>query len=697
MTQALHSLGIDIGGTFTDVVLYRHEDHRVFAHKELTTPESPTTGALRGVRRLLEREGVRRADVARVVHATTLFTNALIERRGAPTGLITTRGFRDTLEMRREFKYDLYDLFLELPAPLVPRASRMEVDERTDADGTIRTEVDEAQLLFACDRLLAQGVRSLAVVFLNAYANSRNEERAREIITRAHPSLVVSVSCEVSPQMREYERTSTTVANAYIKPIAQQYLGELETELREMGVPGQLFMMLSNGGLTHVGEARRVPIQLLESGPAAGTIAAAAFSRRAGIANVLAFDMGGTTAKLSIVDDHEPLIAHQFEAARHKRFAAGSGLPINISTVELIEIGAGGGSLARVDALGLLKVGPESAGSRPGPACYARGGTQATVTDANLLIGLLDPVRFAGGTVPLESEAAEAAMRPLAAALGEAPEAVTLGVRAIVNESMAAAARVHIAERGRSAADYALLVTGGGGPLHGCDVARRLGIPRVVCPPHAGVASALGLLIAPARVDRSATLACGLDEVDEAVLESRFAALEEAAAGVIRQTIAAKTAHRFTRAADLRFTGQGFELVTVLPPGPYGEGSKRRIRAAFEHDYLAVFGHLPPQPTIELVNIRVSAVELTEERPLDVSTSPGSTQARVRHARTVLQSEDGRVEVPVLDRFDIPVGCPQTGPLLVEEASSTLVVPAGAHVLRDAADNLVIDLAPASE
>jgi N-methylhydantoinase A len=693
-----YSLGIDIGGTFTDIVLYGHADARVFSHKELTTPEEPTTGAIRGIRTLLEREQVEGADVSRVVHATTLFTNALIERRGVKTGLIATEGFRDTLEMRREFKYDLYDLFIEMPPVLVPREARLEARERVRADGSIDTPLDEASVLEAGRNLVAQGIESVAICFLHAYANPVHERRARDVLRQAFPRLYVSISSEVAPQIREYERTSTTAANAYVLPIADRYLESLEARLKDLGIRCPLLMMLSNGGLTHVGEARRFPVQLLESGPAAGAIAAAYFSKRSGIGDVLAFDMGGTTAKLAIVEDNEPLLAHSFEAAREKRFATGSGLPVNIATVELIEIGAGGGSIAHLDGMNLLKVGPKSASSRPGPACYQRGGTLPTVTDANLLLGHLDAETFAGGTMKLSTKAARDALKPITDAIGTGTEKTGDGVLAIVNENMAAAARVHVAERGFDASHFALLVTGGGGPLHGCDVARRLGITRVVCPPGAGVASALGLLIAPARVDRSSTLARSLSAVAPEALEAAFAKLEADAAAVMKDTLLEGARYRFERSADIRFVGQGFELVTRLPNGPFDADTPAKIREAFATAYGRVFSQVPPVQNIELMNLRVAAVEQGVDRPLNLTASGRETWKPGAGNRDVWQAAGERFRnVATLPADQLRAGQNLRGPAIVEDASSTLVIPAGATAWRDPAGNLIVDLQPRTE
>src|SRR4051812_12908135 len=535
--MAEYALGLDIGGTFTDIVVYDQHGAASYSHKELTTPDAPHRGVVAGIKRLFEAEKLAYRDVKRVVHATTLFTNALIERKGAPTALITTEGFRDTLEMRREHKYELYDLFIELPEPLVPRRLRVEVAERIAPDGKVEVPLDEAALLARVREVVAEGAQSLAIAFLHAYANPVHERRAGELIAKEMPRLPVSLSSAVSPQIREYERTSTTAVNAYIKPLAESYLDLLAAEIAKLGITAPLFMMLSNGGLTHIAEAKRVPVQLLESGPAAGALAGALFGKRSKVDDVLAFDMGGTTAKLAMVEDGEPLIAYQFEASRAKRFAEGSGLPINISTIELIEIGAGGGSIAEIDSLGLLKVRPRSAGAAPGPACYSRGGTEPTVTDANLALGFLDPATFAGGTMTIDRAKAEASIKPLADKAGLPVAELAWGIHSVVNENMAAAARVHVAERGHHASEFALLATGGGGPLHGCEVALRLGIPRVICPPSAGVASALGLLMAPARIDRVTTVAKRFSQLDWAALEAAFVALERDATAVIAATV----------------------------------------------------------------------------------------------------------------------------------------------------------------
>ncbi|MDB5415520.1 MAG: N-methylhydantoinase, partial [Rubritepida sp.] len=443
MTILDYALAIDIGGTFTDLVLHEPITGRFSAYKELTTPDEPARGVIAGIAALLAREGVTPGQITRVVHATTLLTNALIERKGAPTGLLTTEGFRDILEIGHERKYEIYDLFLPLPPPLVRRAWRLEARERLAPDGSVEAPLDEVSVIEAADKLVAAGVTSLAIGFLHSYANPAHERQAAALIAARHPGLHLSLSSDVSPQIREFERLSTTVANAYVKPLAAGYLDRMAAEIAALGIGAPLFLMLSNGGLTHVEEAKRIPVRLLESGPAAGALAAAVLGARSGARDLLAFDMGGTTAKLAVVRDGAPRVAHRFEAAREKRFTPGSGLPLSISAVELIEIGAGGGSIASLDPLGLLKVGPRSAGSAPGPVCYGRGGTEPTVTDANLALGCLQAAGFAGGTMRLDVEAGEAALAGLGDAAGMTMEDTAAGIQAVVNETMAAAARVH--------------------------------------------------------------------------------------------------------------------------------------------------------------------------------------------------------------------------------------------------------------
>ena len=694
--MAQYSLGIDIGGTFTDLVVYDHDAGTSVSRKVLTTHDDPARAVAAGVASLLAQARLDPGSFARTVHATTLFTNALIERKGAVTGLITTAGFADTLEIGRERKYELYDLAIAKPEPLVPRHLRLEVAERTRADGRIARRLDTRMLAARADALAKAGVEAIAVVFLHAYANPRHEAEAARMIAKRLPGIAVTTSHEVAPEIREYERASTTAANAYIKPLAQKYLALMARRVAELGIPAPLLLMLSSGGLTHVQEAQRVPVQMLESGPAAGAIAAAFFGRPDSSGKVLAFDMGGTTAKLSLVDGGEPLTAYSFEAARQRRFIEGSGLPIRISTIELIEIGAGGGSIAAVDEIGLLKVGPRSAGSHPGPASYGLGGREPTVTDADFLLGYLNPDYFAGGEVAVDMPAALAAVEGLSRRLGLESTKVAWGIHDIVNENMAGAARVHIAERGRDPRDYALLCTGGAGPVHAFSVARKLGIGRVLCPPSAGVASALGLLVAPARVDRVATVGIRLDRGSIGQLESVFASLETEARAVMAETGLKLESATVQRLADGRFLGQGFDLVVPLPAGPYEDSGPGRamLRGAFESAYREKFALTPPGVPVEFINIRVAvrAPVSGSDVVLEGRGGGGARGALKGTRRAYFPGADGWVETAVYDRYRLGVGDELAGPAVVEEEGSTLVVGPGATARVAASGNIVMTL-----
>jgi len=687
------SLGIDIGGTFTDLVVYDPATARHSIWKEPTTPDDPSRGVIVGVRRLLDGAGIDPGAVGRVVHATTLFTNALIERKGARTGLITTEGFRDVLEIGRERKFELYDIFIEMPVPLAPRRLRREVPERIAETGAVEMPLDETALLHEVDALVEDGVESVAIAFLHSYANPVHEQAAARLIATRHPGLSISASVDVAPEIREYERMSTVVANAYVKPLAGRYLDGLARQIGELGIPGPFFLMLSNGGLTHVEEAKRTPVRLLESGPAAGALAGAYFGARSGTPDVLAFDMGGTTAKVSLVERGEPSIAYSFEAARTKRFSEGSGLPLKISTIELIEIGAGGGSIAHLDELDLLKVGPQSSGAVPGPACYGRGGADATVTDADLLLGYLDAGFFLGGEMKIDREAAARALQPLAEATGLDPVAVAWGIHDVVNENMASAARVQITQRGKDPRDYALLATGGAGPVHAYNVACKLNLRRMVCPAAAGVGSAVGLLMAPARVDRAGSMVRRLDAVDWEELERFYKALEADAGRILRETGADPGNISVKRWADMRYAGQGSEIVVDLPEGPYSAASHAAIVERFEARYRALFTRTRPGVAIQLVNLRVALSAPMSAEEVAVGAEAGSAASALKGKRPVYFAEQGGfVDTPVYDRYRVAAGREFEGPAVFEENESTLVIGPGACAVADAAGALIVDL-----
>ncbi len=690
-----YGLGIDIGGTFTDIVVYDTRTGQQFNRKELTTHDDPSVGVMTGIDGLLADGSVTASEVGRVVHATTLFTNALIERKGAVTGLLTTRGFRDTLEIGRERKYELYDISIQKPAPLVPRHLRLEIDERLNPDGSVFRPLDEASVLTATRQLVDQGVRSVAITYLHSYANPAHEHRTLELLAAEFPDLSLSASVDVAPEIREYERTSTTACNAYIKPLAVNYLSTLAERIASRGIDATLLLMLSNGGLTNLDEAKRMPVQLLESGPAAGALVAAHFGSADGGNHVLAFDMGGTTAKLSVIDNGRPTVAYNFEAARQKRFIEGSGLPIRISTLELIEIGAGGGSIAHTDAIGLLKVGPRSAGSEPGPAAYGRGGTSPTVTDADFLLGYLDPKFFAGGTMAIDMDAVERAFVPLSTVTGMTPATLAWGIHDVVNENMANAARVHIAEHGKDPRIYNLLSTGGAGPVHAYYVAKKLGLQALIVPPAAGVASALGLLIAPARIDRVATIAREFDALDWSELEATFTALEQDARRVLNETNLPGDKAEIQRLADIRYVGQASELVVALPGGPYNAASEQALVEAFEASYIASFTRTPPTTPIEIINIRVTATLAVPGSALqhNADMADGSGKTARKGERDAYFPEAGkRIATSVYDRYALKPGDSFDGPAIIEERESTMIIGPEGHCAVADSGNLIITI-----
>ena len=675
-------LGIDIGGTFTDIVLLDREAGEVLSHKELTTPQDPNEAVARGVAVLRARHGVAPGDIARVVHATTLFTNALVERRGARVGLLTTRGFGDVILIGRERKYELYDLGLTLPAPLCDARDCFEVEERLDAQGGVVTPLDIPGAVAAARQAADAGCESLALCFVNAFVSGVHEAAAAQAIAAALPDLPLSLSHRVANEIREYERATTTVANAYIRPLADRYLTRFEAGLRAVGIAAPVFVMLSNGGLTSVAEAMTAPIQLLESGPAAGALAAAHFARQAGIEGLMALDLGGTTAKLCTVEGGRPVVVHRFEAAREKRFVPESGLPIRIPTVDLIEIGAGGGSIAAKDQLGLLKVGPHSAASVPGPACYGRGGTAPTLTDANLHLGYLDPAYFAGGDITLRPEAGDRVLGALARELSLTPAAAAAGIHDLANENMAAAARVHAAERGTDPARLALVVTGGGGPIHGANVARKLGIRTLLCPPAAGVASAIGLTLAAARVDRQRFLGRALEEGG---LRDGFVALEAELCAAARALGLEGRPLVAEWKADMRYAGQGFEVEVVLPGAPPRDEAEAAaaLRKGFEVQYRRIFGRLVDWAGIEVVSLRATGIIALEEEGRALRAGGAARAGNEAPARRIMRHGAAAVEMQAMQiRWEsLAPGDELAGPALVQQPGSTLVLGPG-DVLR---------------
>ncbi len=681
-------VAVDIGGTFTDLVLL--SGGRVAGSaKVLTTPADPSEAVEEGVVRLLGQ--VAPEEVAEVVHGTTLVANALIERRGATTALLATRGFPDVLTIRRELRYDLYDLFLEMPEPLVPRRLRFEVGERVLADGSVDAPLDPDEVRRIARRLVRAGVEAVAVALLHSYRNPEHERAVGRILQQELPGLFVSLSSEVCPELGEYARTSTTAANAYVLPLVARYLEMLRKRLDALGLRSPLRIMLSTGGggVAGLDTARRFPVRLLESGPAAGAVAAGFWGARAGERDVLAFDMGGTTAKACLIEGGVPMVAREFEAARVYRFIRGSGLPVRVPVVDLIEIGAGGGSIARVGPFGLPKVGPESTGADPGPACYGRGGTHPTVTDADLVLGYLNPEFFLGGEMSLDSRAAREALGALGRGLGLSVEEAAAAVHRVVNENMASAARMHAVERGRDLRRFALVATGGAGPVHAWGVARSLGIRRLVFPPSAGVASAFGMLTAAPGFELARSLPAAVSEtpwreVRRAIGELvREGSRQLAASGVPRGEV------RVELAADVKHRGQG-ETVTVELGEGLGPRPAERVEEAFAATYTRLYGRRPPGVEAEVVTWRV---RLTGPLPRIAVRAVGGRGSARKGRRPAWFAEAGRfLEAEVHDRYRLGPGTSLRGPAVVEERESTVVLGPGAVGTVDAAGNLEVEV-----
>ena len=666
-------LGVDIGGTFTDVALEARG--RRCSAKILTTPEAPERAVLDAIHAVLREAALAPLDMSIIIHGTTLATNAIIERKGAKTALLTTEGFRDTIEIRHENRFEQYDVNIDLPPPLVPRRRRFPVRERIDARGRVLMALDEAGVSSLAERLAAEGIESVAIGFLHSFTNPAHERRAGELVAERLPTVPVTLSSDVSPEMREYERFSTACANAYVQPLISRYLVNLETLLRREGFVCPLFLMLSGGGLTAVETAIRFPVRLVESGPAGGAIFAAEIARQCGLDKVLSYDMGGTTAKICLIDDLKPQTSRAFEVARIYRFKKGSGLPLRIPVIEMVEIGAGGGSIARVDRLKRITVGPDSSGADPGPACYGRGGTAPTVTDADLLLGRIDPTGFSGGRMALDRGAAETAMRrEIAEPLALALELAALGTSEIVDENMANAARVHAIESGKDARGRTLIAFGGAAPLHAARLAEKLGLDRVLVPSYAGVGSAVGFLRAPIAYEIVRSSLQRLDQFDAAAANALFAAMRGEAEPIVRRG-AGDAPLTETRSAFMRYRGQGHEIAVPLSTGIYGDDDAALLHAAFEDQYRRLYSRVIPGVEVEILSwvLLLSAPVPAETSTPRPALEPHTPQPA--RSRPVLDPETGEfVEVAIYERRDLLPGASIPGPaVIVEDETSTVV------------------------
>ena len=689
-----YTLSVDIGGTFTDLTLLDTQGDRLEVGKLLTTPADPADAVARGAVDILERCGVSGENVECVLHATTLATNALLERKGARTGLLTTRGFRDVLEIRNESRYDLFDLLLELPRPLVPRELRAEVDERMLFDGTVHRPLDPQDARRAIEQLIDGGVESVAICLLHSYRNPEHEIALIELMAEIAPQIRVSASHQVAPEIREYPRTATTVVNAYVKGLMIRYLDDLRQRLAAEGIERDVFVMLSSGSLCDLKTAGEYPSRLIESGPAAGAIAAAAFARRTQRRRLLAFDMGGTTAKACLIEDGEPKRSDEFEVDRVWRSKQGSGTPIRTPVIDLIEIGAGGGSQARVDDLGRLRVGPQSSGADPGPACYGLGGTVPTVTDADLVLGFLGAESFLGGEIALDVEAAEAAIHDrVGSPLGLDVLEAAWGIHQIVNETMAGAARMAALDRGVDPGACSMFAFGGAGPVHAFGVARVLGCPEMIVPMRAGVMSAVGLQSAPLAFDFVRSWVDRLQPLPWNEIANLYREIENEGRGMLERAGVPSSKTRVARAAGMRYEGQSHETTIELPKSSFDERDEAALVGAFEDAYARRYGRALQGIPIEVVNWRCSVsgpVPAGAFAGVGPSRKADGVERGVRRAFVPERRE--MTEVPVFDRYTLPVHTSFDGPAIIEEVESTLVVGGDARFSVDDSQALVVSL-----
>ncbi len=688
-------IGVDIGGTFTDLVVFDDLTGNFAVGKTLTTPRDPSQAVETLVLEMLERQHISASEVRQLIHGTTLVTNAIIERTGARTALFATEGFRDSIEIRRENRYELYDLMLEMPQPLVPRYLRFGIPQRTLADGTTLRELDTTFVEQLTRELAENGIGAIAIAFLNSFANPSAEQEARAIVQRVAPDIRVSISSEVVPEIREFERTSTTIANVYVQNRVENYLRELQARLTRIGFQGNLFLIISSGGIVTVDTAMRFPVRLLESGPAGGALAASSYGVACGYDDLLSFDMGGTTAKFCIIDRGQPLLAHEFEVDRRYRLKKGSGLPIKLPVIEMIEIGAGGGSIARVDPMGLLKVGPDSAGAEPGPVCYGHGGTEPTVTDADLVLGYLDPDYFLGGQLKIDLAAARQAIKErIADPLGLSIEEAAWGIHQIVNEGMANAARIHTLERGKDPHRFPVFAFGGAGPVHGFRIAKALGSPALIAPFGAGVMSAVGFLTAPLSFDFVRSWPGRVDQLDWHEVNALLGEMEAEGQALLERSGVPPQHIRHRRVVDIRYVGQGHEIQVPLPGGQLSSDSIPAIINSFEETYRRLYERLSRSVPLEIINWRItSSGPAPHVRLQPVRNEQAMASTALKGSRKAYFPElGGYDDTLVYDRYALVPGSSFNGPAIVEERESTVIIGPGARFRIDEQRNLIVEL-----
>ena len=681
-------LAIDIGGTFTDIVL--EQDGELNTSKVLTTPAAPEDGVLNGIEQVLAKAGTASGDIGILLHGTTLATNAIIERKGANVALITTDGFRDVLEIGYESRFNQYDIFIDKPTPLVPRHRRFTVPERVDVHGRVLLDLDEDAVQALLPKLDRAGVESIAIGFLHGYANPAHEQRAREIIEAARPDLSITLSSEVCPEIREFERLTTATANAYVRPLMARYLNNLETRLSKIGIVSPVLLMTSGGGLTTLETAARFPIRLVESGPAGGAILATGIAADLDLTKAISFDMGGTTAKICLIDDFAAQRAREFEVDRQARFRKGSGLPLRIPVIEMVEVGAGGGSIARVDALNQITIGPDSAGADPGPAAYGRGGEQPTITDADIHLGRIDPDRFAGGQVPLSPDRAEAALSAdIGKKLDLSSQMAAYGVTEMVDETMANAARVHAVEQGKAASDYTLIAFGGAAPLHAGRLAEKLSVERIIVPTHAGVGSAVGFLRAPVAYEVVRSRNMRLRQYDPEFVNAIFHEMYDEAKAVVEAGAPGSVVSEH-RLAYMRYLGQGHEIAVNLPTRPLTDDDADLVQTSFDATYERFYQRTLPNAEVEVLTwaLTLTTASAPSERTSIEPTD--SRDAQVAGSRAIFDPASGELrDVPLHWRPDLVPGDAITGPAVIAENETSTFVPKNFNA-RIAANGFII-------
>ena len=682
MQKSSIRLGADIGGTFTDVVL--EVGQSLHSTKVLTTYSAPEDAIIDGMQQVCKKAGIEPSDIEQIIHGTTLATNALIERRGAKTAFITTEGFRDVIEMRTESRFEQYDLNLTLPEPLLPRQRRYVLKERVAASGEVLVALDRQQVEALVDDIAAAGYESVAVGFLHAYLHDAHEKMVREVLAEKLPDVMVSLSSEVSPQMREYERFNTTVANAYIKPLMKSYLGRLEGRLNSEGVNCPIFLMHSGGGIISIESAAEFPVRLVESGPAGGAVFAANIAARYGLEKVLSFDMGGTTAKICLIKNQTPKTSRVFEVARTYRFKKGSGMPISIPVIDMVEIGAGGGSLAHVDSMRQIRVGPESAGSEPGPACYGRGGQRPAVTDADLVLGKLDPNNFAGGSITLDPSNSETALNNhVGDSLSMDTQTAAFGVAEVVDENMANAARVHAVENGEELSEYTMIAFGGAAPLHAGRLCEKLGVRRLLVPPGAGVGSAIGFLRAPFSFEANRSVYMKLSDFDKQQIVDLLTQLRNEATGFVRTCDAdAEILSDFK--VYMRYSGQGWEIPITLTEAQAMNPDADTFLQLFEEDYSKLFGRPVQGMDVEITVWSVNATT-PPEKVAGIEKAAAGEKAATDDRRAIFDPALGEaVEAGIVRRDTVKTGQTVDGPAAIVEDETTIIVPSSRRAIRQA-------------